>query len=148
MKVSVPDGLGGVLVFALGLFVFLYTQDHYRVGTARSMGPGFFPATMGLVTMGTGALIALSALRRAEPTPRVAWREAFFIFASIAAFSFGMRWFGLVPAIFLTVTVASLGDRESRPFATLLLASGVSVFCWAVFSKGLGMTMPAFRMPF
>jgi hypothetical protein len=148
MKLSVPDLVGGLLVLALGLFVFLYAQEHYRIGTARSMGPGYFPAVLGLVTMSLGGLIVLAAFRRSEPLPEVAWRAALWVFAAILAFFLGMRWFGLVPAIFMTVVVSSLGDPDSRPLGTLLLAVAVSAFCWAVFSYGLGLPIPVFKVPF
>ncbi len=145
---NMPDIVGAMAVFLFGLFFLLYAVYGLRIGTAGRMGPGYFPATLGVLAMGVSAVVIAMALRRPGAWPQVAWRPAFWILAGVVAFIATLGAFGLVPAVFATVVVSSRADRASTPAGTAVLATVVAALCWAIFSLGLGMTVPAFRMPF
>jgi hypothetical protein len=69
------------------------------------------------------------------------------VLAAIAGFALIMRFFGLIPAMFVSVVVASLGDRTARPRATLALAAVAAIGVWLVFRVGLGLQMPGLKIP-
>ena len=131
----------------IGLF-FLTGALDMRVGEARRMGPGYFPMVLGIVGMILGAIIVVPALRRPGLLASVNWRPLFAVMASILVFALAMPRAGLLPAVFATVVVASLGDPRSRLRQTLLLAAGLAFAAWIVFIHALGLPMIAYRIPF
>jgi hypothetical protein len=48
----------------------------------------------------------------------------------------------LVPAIVLTVVLAVYASRRSRLWLAAAMAAGLTIFCLAVFSYGLGLPLP------
>lgn len=145
---NLPDMIGGVLVAAVGSFVLLYALTHYHMGSSHNMGPGYFPVSLGAVTAGTGLLIVLSSFRTSAEAEEIGWRSALWVFASIIGFIGGMMWFGLLPAVAVTVILSSFADPASRPLETIALIVAACVGTWLIFSVGLGLTTPLLRMPF
>lgn len=80
--------------------------------------------------------------------PRVAWRAMLAVLAAIGCFALLLRLVGLLPAIAVTVAVASLGDRAVRLHEVALVGLGAVVGAWAIFHVGLGLTVPILRWPF
>jgi hypothetical protein len=144
------DLTAGSLLLALGLFVALYAGSHYRIGTAARMGPGFFPMVLGYLLAALGLVIALLGLRRAvhvlQPPPLL-WRPLFSVFASILVFSLTVERLGLVPATLALTAVAALSERPLRVRRTLILAVGLALMSWLIFTLALRMTLPAFVLP-
>lgn len=136
--------LSGGLLLAAGLF-FLTGALQLEVGTARSMGPGFFPLCLG------GLLVLLSAL-----TVWADWRQQFslappsrvalFISVSIVVFASLVGPFGFIPAVALAVFIASVADDEWNILASVLLAIGASVSLWVIFSKLLGLPIAGLKV--
>ena len=123
---------------------FHYSVD-YRIGTPTRMGPGFLPMALGATGVGLGLAIAATALGRSGAVPRIPVRSSFFVLVAIAAFALLLERTGLVPATFVAVVVAMLGDATARPFEMVLLAALASLGNWLVFSVGLGLPMRAFE---
>lgn len=170
-RVGARDLLAGLVVMALGGFVVWHGLG-YRLGTVSRMGPGFFPVMLGWLTVALGALLVASALigpalgrwfgasglgaSGAEAgeeagrwgLPRVAWRPLLAVLAAIGCFALLLRLVGLLPAIAVTVAVASLGDRAVRLHEVALVGLGAVVGAWAIFHVGLGLTVPILRWPF
>jgi hypothetical protein len=140
------DLIGGGLFAALGAAVLAGAAD-YRIGTPGDMGPGFFPMGLGVLAIVVGLAIIFLGLAERGTIPSIAWRQLIAVLAAIAVFGLVIERFGLIPAVFLSVGVSALGDRSSRPVASVMLATGFSVLTWLVFSVGLGVTMPAFDWP-
>ena len=133
------------LFSALAVFFIAGALD-YGVGTLNRMGAGFFPAALGAILCG----MACIQLLRSEPTPAEAelafpWRPVLCTFAAILCFAGLVTFAGLGPAVFGTVVLAMLGDRESRLPAMLLCAIAVTGIAWLIFKVGLGLPVPFFR---
>ena len=147
-KVNLRDTIGGVLFTALSIYVLVGSFD-YRMGTSRSMGPGYFPMLIGIVGTAIGILLTLPALVGGQMadriTPSVRWRPLLAVAASIVAFGLVIGRFGFLPAVFCTAVVAAAGDRNSRPLTALLLAAGTTLGAWLIFTLGLGLPYPPFR---
>ena len=63
---NVRDLLAGCLFLAFGL-AFLYFAQDYQLGSARRMGPAYFPVVLSLILIGIGLATVGRALRRCRP---------------------------------------------------------------------------------
>ena len=144
------DLAGGALVTALGLGVTAVAHG-YRLGTLRSMGPGYFPLLLGAILIVTGGLIALGGMRRAgphaaaEPAAAIDWRGAAAVVAGLVAFAVLGRWGGLLPASFACVFLSALGDRRNRPAVAAALAAAMTLVAVVVFHLVLRVQLPLLR---
>jgi hypothetical protein len=144
-RVDVADVLGGAVLVAIGLWYATYALSEYAYGTARRMGPGYFPTWVGFLMAGLGAAIALMGVLRRGDVPRTPLRPLLAISAGGFAFAAIVESFGLVPAVFALVGLTTLAERPYRPLRTLLLAAVLSVLGVVIFSWGLGIPLHPFR---
>ncbi len=127
------------------MWFYLHAAGSYSFGTLRRMGPGFFPAALGVLVAGFGALLALPALFRRGELPRPSPRPLVTITAGGLAFTYLIEPFGLVPATLVLVGLAALAEPRFRPLRTAILAAALAALAMLVFSEGLGIPVPAFR---
>lgn len=139
--------LGGLALLAIGGF-FLSGALEMPLGTARRMGPGYFPAMLAIIIIVLGLVILLPAFLRQGELPRPAWRPFLAVLASVAAFALTMRPLGLIPAVVATVLVSAVADRNSRPLAAIVLAAALALASWVIFVFALGLPLTVFRAPF
>ncbi|MBB3772760.1 hypothetical protein FHS55_003381 [Angulomicrobium tetraedrale] len=131
------DGLGGLIFAALGLSALLMSRS-YPVGSALSMGPGYFPTIVSTLMLGLGVLLFLRSLRGpADAVPfAIAWRPFILITAAIAGFAFLIE-FGIVVAVTYLVIAAWLAD-PNRKLKTLLMLIVIGILVpILIFSVGL-----------
>ncbi|HQT38883.1 MAG TPA: tripartite tricarboxylate transporter TctB family protein [Acidocella sp.] len=144
---NLKDLLGGGLMLLIGLGTSLKASD-YDLGSLQQMGPGFFPMSLGIILAITGALIIFTGLRTAISIPETLfhpqWRGWVCICASLVAFVIAGKYFGLLPATFLTVLIAAFGDRKNSLKAALSLAAAMTIVCLVVFSWLLQVQFPLF----
>src|SRR5690606_27613378 len=139
------DLLGGGLLFAAGLWVGLHSVSTFDVGEINRMGPGMFPAGLGVLLAAPGAAIALPAWFRGGPLPEIDWRATGFIMLGVLAFALTVAPFGMVPAIFLLTVAAVMADTKIGLVGTVLLAIALAVIAYIVFRLGLGIVLEPFR---
>jgi hypothetical protein len=146
-RLARPGVIGGALALAIGAWVMAEALS-YPMGTARRMGPGYFPTLLGALMAVMGAALALSVLLRDEaardederPDPRA----LISILAGLAAFALLLPRAGLVPAVVGLVVIAAQGSGQMRPVGALALAVFLAALSWAIFRLGLGLPLPAF----
>jgi hypothetical protein len=131
----------GATLFAVGVFASIHAQ-RYEFGSLHNMGPGFFPSTLGVLLVILGACIAVPACFQPGETLGVAWKPLAWVVASILVFGFALKPLGLVLATMLSVLLSTLADREVRWKSRLLIALGVALLTYLVFSLGLNMVLP------
>lgn len=136
------DILGGLFLTALGLFAAWYAQQNFDIGNLTRMGPGFFPVGLGLILAALGVLIALPAFFRGGEGTNVQWRTLALVTASLCVFAFTLKPLGLVFSTFAAAIVSSLADHDISWRNRLLVAAGVSLMTYLVFSLGLSMVLP------
>ena len=146
------DFYAGLLVLAIGLAV-IAGAIAYSIGTLFDMGPGYFPLLVGSATAASGLLLIASAVVgvrrggtiRAEGGGRHLpdLRGGACIVAAILAFVV-MLPLGFVPAAFVCVFVAAMGDRGMRVGVALILSAVVTVVSVLLFSYGLQLQLPLF----
>jgi len=152
------DCCGGLLLIVIGLGAAIQAQS-YHIGSLRRMGPGFFPAALGLILALTGIVLLASAIAAsapdgisgqnhgqhaiaAQPRYNPEWRGWLCICLSVVAFALLAEYTGLLPATFVCVFIAALGDRDNSLRDILLLSVGMSIAGVVVFWWGLGIILP------
>ena len=153
------DHVGGVLMLATGVAVVVAGVG-YDVGTLREMGSGYFPVVLGALLAAIGVAL-LASTRRAgavsdgaasQPPaemahlagPVVQWRGWLCIVGGVLSFVVLGEHGGLVPASFVSVFVAALGDRGNSWRAAAGLATVMTVLGVVVFHYGLHLLLPLF----
>lgn len=137
------DLLAGCLFLAFGLAFLLLAQD-YQLGTARRMGPAYFPIVLSLILIAIGLATMARALLVAGPPIRgFAARPLALVTASVVLFGLLMQGAGLAIATAALVLASAAASRRFRLLPTLLLALALAAFCTLVFVSGLGLPFPA-----
>lgn len=147
-RIDYMDIVGGALLILFGAAVTYTSVTYYPLGTPNRMGPGMFPAGLGVVLVVLGALLALQALRRPGPRPDIRIFSPLFVLGSIAAFAVLIEPFGLIPAIIAILLISSLADLKIRPASLAISCIGLSLFAPFVFVFLLGLQIPLLRWPF
>lgn len=143
---SMTDVIAGTATSAVGLFVVIQSWA-YPMGTARDMGPGYFPTIAGiaLILLGIGIVLLEGRLPSDEKPEFAEARPILLIMASIGVFALVVESYGLGPAAFLSVFLAALADRSTSLLFAGVLALLVAVASVLLFIYGLGLTIPAMR---
>jgi len=137
------DLLAGGLFAAFGL-AFLAFGRGYALGSARDMGPGYFPTVLAVILVVLGAATAARGfLVPGEPIRAVAVRPLAWVTAAVVLFGLTVRGAGLAPAVVLLVLASALARRRAPALALAGLALALALFCVLVFSSGLGLPFPA-----
>jgi hypothetical protein len=143
MTFAIPrskDFWAGVTFIALAALA-LYFGAGLSLGTARRMGPGYFPTIASGFLIVIGAVLAFKGLsREAERVEAGAVRPAL-ILVSVLLFGLLLPKFGLVAAVVALIAVSSFSLSTVRLVETVLLAALLTVFAWAVFVWGLGLPL-------
>lgn len=132
----------------IGLFA-LTEGLSYEIGTLSAMGPGFFPAALGIMLILTGTAIAATGRSTSDASGHEAhaarapqWRGWFCIALGIVAFVVLGRHGGLLPATFAIVFISALGDRDNSIRDALLLSLAISAIAIVVFWWALQLQLP------
>lgn len=142
------DIAAGALLFIAGLIYAGYAAGRYELGTLRHMGPGMFPAALGVLLATFGILILLPALFRQGEQLAIRLLPPLFILAGVAAFALLIRPFGLIPAVLAVTIIASLAEREFHPVKAAALGAVLALIACLIFRVGLGLPIPLFRWVF
>lgn len=141
---SLKNLLSGLLFLAFAA-AGLYFGSSLTLGTARNMGPAYFPMIVStiLAVIGTSlVLIAFVVDDEGVNRPRI--RALVPVAASVVLFAVAIRPLGLVISVFLMTIVASFGDRESSLLERLALALGLATAATLLFVYGIGLPIEVF----
>lgn len=145
------DIVAGAVLVAFGLFVGIYATWNYNLGTLRHVGPGMFPAMLGYVLAGLGAIVFAIALFRPGPGfsfPTPGYRHLIAVLSGLLAFALTIEPFGMVPAIFFLVGIVALADNRLNPVGVVTLAAVMSLASVLIFQIGLQLPIDSFNWPF
>ena len=156
MNKLTKDHLGGALLVVAGVAVVVAGVG-YGMGTLMQMGSGFFPVVLGVLLALIGAALLASSRRvrdggAIEPPAEMAhlagpvaqWRGWLCIVGGALSFAVLGEHGGLVPASFVSVFIAALGDRKNSVWDAAALAALMTVLGVLVFHYGLKMLLPLF----
>jgi hypothetical protein len=136
--------LAGAMFCAIGA-AFLYAGHDYPMGTARAMGPGYFPRMVAILVMIFGALTAVRSSSTDENQPlRLGFKPwpFFAVFAAIIAFALLVERIGLVPTLAVTIILSRLAAPQARPLELIGLVVVISALIVGVFVYALGVALP------
>lgn len=138
------DFWAGLLFLGLGGgAIAIALTSGYELGSARHMGPGYFPVWLGSGLMVTGLLLTgKSVVTHGTPIGRWALKPLVLVTAGILLFAALVNWAGLAPAIVALVLLGSLASVHFSLRWAIPLAFGLAVVSVLVFVKGLGIAVP------
>jgi putative tricarboxylic transport membrane protein len=137
------DALAGFLFVVIGLLAVFFART-YAFGTARAMGPGYFPIVLGCLIAGLGAVLlakALIAPSEADGVTRMSPRAILLILASIVAFAVLIRPAGLIVAVSAAVIVGRLAGTKVRLVETIAMTVILVAVCGVLFVYALNMPL-------
>jgi hypothetical protein len=144
------DYYAGFLIALIGAGA-AYEGRKYGMGSLNEMGPGFFPAAIGIGMSLIGAAIAMAGGETDSPAPRpqahassraMDWRGWIALIGGTCSFIGLAEYAGLLPAIFACVFVSALGSKSTRWQEAGILALCVTAFGVALFAIGLKVQIP------
>lgn len=135
---------GGIFVLIGGFFAG-NALINLRMGSATSMGPGYFPIILGSVLIALGIAIALNGRdTENDAIGDVPWRGIFLIIGSIAFFGAVVRDLGFGPTLFLSIFASAMASNQLSWKHATLLAGFLAGFSIVVFIYALGLPYPIF----
>jgi hypothetical protein len=139
MTINRKDATAGVLFIAFGLIFGLNAYLNLDLGTNLRMGPGYFPLLLSAALVILGIAIFCHAFTvDDEEWGQIPWRGMFFILLGPIAFGLTLGGLGLIPALAIVAFLTSFASMRMNPLLAVVLTAGLTVFCVAVFSWGLG----------
>jgi hypothetical protein len=139
------DFLSGAMFIVFGLLALYYGQN-LAIGTTVRMGPGYVPRMLALIMMGLGAVIVIVALvSGSEPVDKPKWKPITLVTIGIICFALLFERAGLLPALVVLVTIASLGGEEFKLKEVIGNMVVLAIVCTVVFKVGLGMNISIVR---
>ncbi|MEQ9108508.1 MAG: tripartite tricarboxylate transporter TctB family protein [Limnobacter sp.] len=144
MPKDLRDFWAGLLYLVIGAAA-LYMAKDYEMGTAVSMGPGYFPIVLSglLILIGSISLIR-SFIVEGEPLEGFAVSKILYVTVSIVAFALVVEGAGFAIAVILVFAISAMGSKFFNWKFTLGIALASSIFCSLLFVKGLGIPLPIF----
>lgn len=149
-NIDIREFISGAALVAIGLFVALYASSHYEIGAPARMGPGFFPVALGWILCALGAMVIVFSFRQAMHAltpPPFALRPFLAVVIAVAAFAVLIERVGLMPTALVLAVIASLAGSRFKLGKAVLLGVSLAVLSWLIFTVGLQMTLPAFKLP-
>lgn len=133
------------LLFAVAGAGFAIGASNYSMGSSVRPGPGYFPLGLGLLLALLGIVItAKSLIGASAPAPMgpIRWRPLVIVVAAIVAFGLALPRLGMALTLPLLIIVISTASDQFRWREVLLNCLVLTAGSWAVFIKGLQLTIP------
>jgi hypothetical protein len=146
VRISNPkEFLVGVIFIIVGAGAFLLSQ-YYEMGSLEQMGPGYFPALVGVMLVGLGIGSVVSGLRTTDTDPiiKLNIEPLALVLAGVLGFAFLVRTAGLVLAIAALIFFACFRRLLSHPVEVVVTYAVLTVFSVLLFVYGVGMVIPIF----
>jgi len=138
------DFASGMLFMITGLGS-AFIASNYSMGTAASMGPGYFPVVLGSMIAILGLFLTIAALRNASTAEEIEpanLKPIFFISLSILAFGLLIERAGLLPALAALIAISGFGQKQRSIFEVLLMMVVLSALVWIIFIRLLEIRVP------
>lgn len=121
----------------------LYATRTLSVGHAADMGPGYMPRVVSLALLGFGLFFLVRSARGVAMTVEaVRLRPLLAVLAAVGVFALSAERLGLAIASVLTVLLAGLATRETRPLESMGFALLLSALAALLFIKVLALPVP------
>lgn len=138
------DFWSGVMFLLVGAG-FAVGALNYSFGSSARPGPAYFPFGLGILTALLGAFEIVKALTsKATDGDIGAWpiKQMAIILGAVVLFGLLLPKLGLVVALPVMIFIASIPSGEFSWKEVVINCVVITIFSWAVFIKGLGLTIP------
>ena len=109
----------------------LWIGRGYPLGTSGRIGPGYAPRTLALLLLGLAALLVLRSLVATEQAEGGSQaRPVVLVLAAVLAFSVTLAHAGLVPAILVSVAIATFATPENDWRTALVVGPLLALGSW------------------
>jgi hypothetical protein len=146
MKIKSQKDFWSGLMFMLVGLGFAWGALSYSFGSSARPGPAYFPFGLGLLLAGLGAVELFKALMiETEGGDLIGpWpiKQLVLILAAVVIFGALIPKIGMAVALPLLIGISSLASGEFRWKEVLANIAILTVGSWAIFIKGLGLTIP------
>ena len=146
MKIKSEQDFWAGLMFVVVGIAFTWGATAYNFGQSARPGPGYFPFGLGIILAIIGAVILLESLtleveggNKIGPWPL---KPGAIILFAVALFGLLLPHLGMAIALPVLIVVSSLAGDEFRWKEVVLNSLILTVGSWAIFIKGLGLTIP------
>lgn len=146
MKIkSEKDFWSGLMFIAVGV-AFAIGALNYSFGSSARPGPAYFPFGLGIIMALLGAVILFTSLTiEVEGGDKIGpWpiKPGAWILGAVVLFGLLLPRLGMAICLPLLIGIASLAGDEFHWKEVLLNAVVLTVGSWAIFIKGLSLTIP------
>lgn len=134
----------GLVFFGVGAFYLVYALRTLPMGTAMSMGPGYFPVLLSSLVAMIGAVVLVRSIFT-ESGGRfgvVPWRAVIMLPLAMTLFATLLNQLGIVITVFLTSLLSCLATSQIKMASAAIISLGIGVFCALVFVYGIGLQLP------
>jgi Tripartite tricarboxylate transporter TctB family len=142
---SEKDFWSGLMFIVVGI-AFAIGAMNYNFGTSARPGPAYFPFGLGVIMALLGAVILFTSLTiEVEGGDKIgAWplQPGAWILGAVVLFGLLLPRLGMAVCLPLLIFTASMAGDEFHWKEVLINAIVLTVGSWAIFIKGLGLTIP------
>lgn len=144
-KVVLSKGfLSGAFFVVFGLICLVVNQN-YPLGTAREMGPGYFPMLLAILLLAVGAISILRAFIAPEDgTGKITVWKMLIIIGATVLFGICLRPLGIVISILVLVFLSAMASIRFKLSTGIILAAALSIGSTIVFVLLLRLPIPLF----
>lgn len=140
------DVLLALIYIGIGLVYGISAFETLSIGSAVSMGPGYFPLVLSGVLVLIGLIVGLRAIAASDEVDLsvIPWRAIAMISLSSVAFAALVTGAGLLIASMVTVITASYATRSATLLSSITTAVVLTAFCVIVFVYGMQLPLNTF----
>jgi len=130
--------VAGMLFAAIGAAALIQSFA-YELGTITQMGPGYYPACIGMALIVAGTCSIIRAMWRAQPDrlQGLAWRDMIFVLTGVLLFAVLIDRLGLIEAVAALIVMSCFGRIARRPIEVLVIGVALAALSVGVFVYGL-----------
>mgnify|MGYP001092505310 CR=1 FL=1 len=119
---------------------------NYHFGSVLHMGPGFFPAVLGVILMLFGLFIMIKGLIKGERMrAMVSLRALIILLFSLILFGTLIERAGLIPALAALIFCSAYASKEFKLWEVFLLVGVLILISVSLFVWGLGLPFPLIK---
>jgi hypothetical protein len=146
MKIKSEKDFWSGLMFIVTGIAFAYGATAYNFGSSARPGPGYFPFGLGLILALLGGLVLFKSLvievEGGDPIGPWPIKPGVWILGAVVVFGFALPFLGMAAALPLLIAISSVGGGEFHWKEVAVNCVVLTVGSWAIFIKGLGLTIP------
>jgi len=146
LKIKSEKDFWSGLMFVLVGVGFAWGATAYQFGSSARPGPAYFPFGLGVLLAVLGGSVLFKALTfEVEGGDKIGdWplKQLVVILAGVVLFGVALPKLGMAVSLPLLIAISSLASGEFRWKEVLVNMVVLTIGCWAIFIKGLGLTIP------